>query len=525
MNDLFLGLDSSTQGLTATIIDYTAKKVVYEKSINFEETFKDKYKVKNGVLENFNNLIVHAPPLMWIEAIDVLFTKIKNDGFDFSKIKAVSGSGQQHGSVYLNENFSGYLKKLENAKSLLENIENIFTRETSPVWMDSSTEEECEEIRNAIGGTESTVMLTGSDTFARFTGPQIRKFYKEEKLSYDKTKCIHLVSSFLSSVLSGSNSPIDTGDGAGMNLMDITKLEWSEKALSATADNLKEKLPIIVSSETIIGTLNPYFVKKYGFDKNCETIVWSGDNPNSLIGVGLIREGQAAFSLGTSDVYYSLMKNIKFNKNGEGHIFTSPNGDYMTLLVFKNGSLAREKVCENYGLSWEDFSNILKNTAAGNNGRIMLPYFFPEIIPTITKPEVVRYGFYEKDINANVRGIVEGQMLSSRLHSEWMGIKTDTIYATGGASKNKEILKIMANVHKANVFSFKVTNSASLGAALRAAYSFNNQKKSTSWQETIDGFILIDEKNVIKPKDDEMKIYDELIKIYSEKEKEFLKNN
>ena len=36
MAKLFLGLDSSTQSLSAVVIDYERRKVVYDKSLNFD---------------------------------------------------------------------------------------------------------------------------------------------------------------------------------------------------------------------------------------------------------------------------------------------------------------------------------------------------------------------------------------------------------------------------------------------------------------------------------------------------------
>lgn len=525
MGDLFLGFDSSTQSLTATMIDFSERKVIYQNSIGFDEAFKAKYGVTNGVLPNKNPLIVHAPPLMWAEALDKMFATMKAHGIDFSRIKAISGSGQQHGSVYLNEKFHSYLEKMKDSDSIVANAENIFTRKTSPIWMDTSTEKECEEIRRSLGGMQTTVEITGSDAFARFTGPQIRKFFKEERVAYEETAIIHLVSSFLSSILAGVSSPIDRGDGAGMNLMDIKSGKWSKKAFEATAENLSSKMPDVKPCDTIVGDINPYFAKKYGFISDTKCVIWSGDNPNSLIGVGLIREGQAAFSLGTSDVYYAYMKDPKFSDKGEGHVFGAPTGDYMTLLVYLNGSLSREKVRNAYGLSWDEFSNILAKTEPGNGGRIMLPYFSPEITPVITRPKVMRYGFGEKDVEANVRGIIEAQMLSSRLHSEWMGVETNTIYATGGASKNREILHVMSNVHNARVYTFAVSNSASLGAALRAAEAYYKQSRPLSWESVIDGFVHIDMKNVIQPDAKAVKVYDAMLSQYAEKEKAFLASN
>ena len=68
----------------------------------------------------------------------------------------------------------------------------------------------------------------------------------------------------------------------------------------------------------------------------------------------------------------------------------------------------------------------------------------------------------------NVRAVVEAQQMAMALHSRWMAVTIDTIHATGGAAANKEILQVMADVFGAEVYRSTVSNSAALGAALRA---------------------------------------------------------
>jgi sugar (pentulose or hexulose) kinase len=68
---------------------------------------------------------------------------------------------------------------------------------------------------------------------------------------------------------------------------------------------------------------------------------------------------------------------------------------------------------------------------------------------------------------AAVRAVVEAQALSMRLHSRWMSEPT-TLLATGGAAQ-PETLQVYADVFQARLRRLPVTNSAPLGAALRAA--------------------------------------------------------
>ena len=56
---------------------------------------------------------------------------------DFSKIVAVSGAGQQHGSVYWKEGSEKLLSTLQGDKTLYEqfNANETFSVSNSPIWM------------------------------------------------------------------------------------------------------------------------------------------------------------------------------------------------------------------------------------------------------------------------------------------------------------------------------------------------------------------------------------------------------
>jgi xylulokinase len=516
MAKLFLGLDASTQSLSAVVIDLDARKVIYEKSLNFDQALP-KYKTRNGVLPNRDPLVKHSSPLLWADALDLIFAQMKSDGVPLKNILAISGSGQQHGSVYLNARAETVLANLNPKKSLVENLHGIFSRVTSPIWMDSSTTRECAEIRAKLGGIKLTAQKTGSDAFERFTGPQIQKFYKTEKAAYQKTVHIALVSSFMASLLAGKIAPIDFGDGAGMNLMDIRKKNWNAEALAATAPDLEKKLPPLAPSSQFVGKISSYFAEKFGVNPEAQIQVWSGDNPCSVIGLGLIRAGQIAVSLGTSDTFFGTMKKCQTDSRGEGHVFVSPTGDYMSMICFKNGSLAREKIRELYKIKdWQTFGKLLAKTKPGNGGGILLPWFEPEIVPRVNRPKIHRFDLDAKNVAANCRAVFEAQMISMRLHSQWMNVKPDEIFATGGASNDLALLQVMADVMNCRVLRIEVSKSAALGAALRAAHGFFLQAgKKISWEKIIAGFCKPIPKSEIRPNKSAAKIYHELIKKYA----------
>jgi xylulokinase len=515
MSQLFLGLDCSTQSLTGIIIEYNSRKVVYKHELNYDVDLEH-YHTTNGAYFSQEGKKVHSNPLMWVEALDVLFKDLIHE-VEVKDIKCISGSAQQHGTVYLNQNFYKQLNSLDSKLSLNVQLKDVFSRETSPIWMDSSTEIQCKEIRDRVGGKEQILKLTGSNTFERFSGPQIRKFYQIEPQKYRDTMIIHLVSSFLASLFIGKSAPIDHGDGAGMNLMNITTKNWDNRVLDATAPGLKEKLPLLTSPNAIIGEVSSYFVQRFGFLKGTKVVAFSGDNPNSLIGTGITSKKKAAISLGTSDTFFGYLEELTIDMTGESHVFVAPTGDYMSLLCFKNGSLAREKIKDQYNLSWEQFSKLLKSSPPGNYGKLMLPYFYPEIVPIVLKPGVSRFGFDEKDVEGNVRAIIEAQFLSMRLHSRWMGKIPIEIHATGGASANQEILQVAANIFNAKISIFDISNSAALGAAIRAIKSFSeNSNDSLTWERLIESILKKDV--TLWPQRTTIELYDELLTLYHEYE-------
>jgi xylulokinase len=511
---IYLGFDSSTQGLTATAIriDGSSRSVVFERSIDYDTTLPH-YATRHGVLSDTDPLVACAPPLMWAEALDRMMAGIAESGIDLSDIRAISGSAQQHGTVYLAQGAGDRLARFDPGRPLVEGLRGLFSRSVSPIWMDSSTGTECAAITESIGGAATLASLTGSRAFERFSGPQIRKFARVDADGYARTERIHLVSSFLASLLAGRHAPIDPGDGSGMNLMDIAAKTWAPAALRATAPDLAAKLPPIRESWTIAGPLAPYWTRRYGFPA-AQVVIWSGDNPCSLIGVGLIKEGRVAISLGTSDTLFAYMSTSGADPSGAGHVFGSPTGAYMGITVFKNGSLARERVRDEHGLDWTGFSAALAHTPPGNQGAIMLPWFAAEITPPIMSPGVRRYALDPSDAAANVRAVVESQMLGMAAHSRWMGGPIATIHATGGAAVNREILVVMSDVFGADVYQLDVANSAALGAALRA-YHADLASKGTpaSWDEVIRGFVEPAAATVVRPRPEHHAMYVELARV------------
>lgn len=523
---LYLGLDSSTQSLTAIVIDVAAgsRRVVWEHGFSFDET-QPSYGTHHGVLPNDDPRVATTPPLMWAEALDVMMGAVAASGLDLGAIRAISGSAQQHGSVYLAHGAAETLARLDPGRALREQIAGIFSRDTSPIWMDTSATEDCAAITTTVGGANALAELTGSRAFERFTGPQIRKFAREQPDAYARTERIDLVSSFMASLLAGRPAPLEPGDGSGMNLMDIRASRWAPEALRATAPDLEPRLPEIQPSSTIVGSLSPYWRQRYGFPGSA-VVAWSGDNPSSLVGVGLVREGRVAISLGTSDTIFGFMGQPRIDPSGSGHVFASPAGGYMGLTCFKNGSLARERVRDAYGLDWAQFSDALQHTPPGNRGAIMLPWFEPEITPPVVDAGVRRFDLDPHDAAANVRAVVEAQMMAMAHHSRWMGVHPHAIVATGGAAINRDILQVMADVFGADVDRMQSGNSAALGAALRAHHAADAGRGTRiDWEDVVADFTHAAPGSRVRPRVEHRAVYDRLMVRYAGCERDALSSS
>ncbi len=457
---MYLGLDCSTQSLSALIIHTDSGEIVHESRVRFADDLPH-YQTDHGFVRGTEPDEFFSDPLMWLEALDLLFARMKEAGVPLHKIRAISGSGQQHATVYLNESFHSKLSHLNPEYSLKEQLASSLSRPVSPIWLDASTLVECSEIAQAAGGDNAVDARTGSVITPRFSAAQIRKHAKQFPANWKATSVVHLVSSFMASVISGRSSAIDYGDGAGMNLMNLVTLRWDPYMAEATTWGLLGKLPPLAPSNQISGQISPYFVEKYGFAPDTQSVIWSGDNCCSLVGMGAARPSKWVISLGTSYTLFAAQRDRITDPLGYGHLFGNPAGGYMSLTCFKNGALACEALKQQLGISWQEFDRRALEIPTPEDTPD-LPFFETEITPQSPALD---------QSQTTVRGLLDGQFLNMRELTHWHGEIPDTILVTGGLSVSAGVCQTIANVFQAKVARIGTSNSAALGAAIRAAHA------------------------------------------------------
>lgn len=115
---LYLSFDLSTQTLKALVMN-NSLHVIHESVLNFERDFPE-FETTGGVYQN--DLEATSPIQMWLKAMDVILNNLSEANVDIAKVKGISGTGQQHGSVYWKTGALEVLKKLDSKKTLQDQL-------------------------------------------------------------------------------------------------------------------------------------------------------------------------------------------------------------------------------------------------------------------------------------------------------------------------------------------------------------------------------------------------------------------
>ncbi|MFZ5516099.1 MAG: xylulokinase [Candidatus Zhuqueibacterota bacterium] len=456
MSELFAGIDCSTQSCKLVIIDLTEKSVVYADQVNYD-TDLPHYHTSNGVIQGLAQGVSESNPYMWIDALNMLFQRLRLSAVNPAAIKAMSVSGQQHGLVALD-------------------ADGNLSRRTSKLWNDFSTGEECDLLTVAVGGKDAMIAEAGNTQRTGYTAAKIFHLIRHEPENYRRTATLFLVHNFVNWYLTGGVRAMEPGDASGMALWHPEKRAWSQALLAAMAPDLSAKLPPISPSDRFIGRISGALAGKFGFDPNCAIDAGCGDNMYGAVGTGNVEPGIVTISLGTSGTAYTFLEHAFIDPAGEIGAFCDSTGHYLPLLCVSNLANGYNAILQQFCLTHEQFNEVANLTPVGCRGRILVPWYSGERTPDIPLAAPIYFGFGLDEFTPEFlcRAVLEGHVLNLYDGFQRMPVQPGEIRLTGGLAKSDVWRQTIADVFNATVVPVE-GEGAALGAALHAAWVYKKE--------------------------------------------------
>jgi len=471
-----LGIDSSTQGTAAVLVDLESANVAAQAKVRY----RDDPRLASYCLNRAEPILppredgeADQPVGVFLAALDAALSDLPPDML--RRVRSIAVSAQQHGQLWLSARAEAAYAGLRldgaglvGSPGLAERFAPALASDRAPIWMSSNTAREAARLREAAGGTDAMTALSGSDSPLRFSGAVLRHRAMREPDTYAACRTAHLISSFLASVLSGrADAPIDWGNGAGTSLMDWGARRWSDLLVAAAADGLPggaeallARLPALAHPLSRVGPVARYFTARYGIPDGALVVAGSGDNPQTkvLAGGGLLSLG-TSFVLMTDGVRPHPSANAMYDGLGRPFLFGCRT----------NGALTWESVRLGHGLDADDFSaseRALASTPPGSVLRILQKEreSFPESPPL----DIGR----QRDFAADYAGVVDSALglvlLGSRRFDAGAAASRGALAVTGGAAASDETLKRIAALWERPVVRIGEAGAAA-GAAVAAA--------------------------------------------------------
>ncbi|MDE6851609.1 MAG: xylulokinase, partial [Lachnospiraceae bacterium] len=271
----------------------------------------------------------------------------------------------------------------------------------------------------------------------------------------------------------------------GMQLLDVPKRQWSDEVLEKL-DIDKSLLAKVYESPEVTGTILPEIAEKTGLSTSTVVVGGAGDNAAAAVGTGVVEDGKAFTTIGTSGVVFAHSSNISIDPKGRVHTFccavpgawhvmgvTQAAGYSLAWFQDNIGTeyarKAKEQGCGAFDLINAD---VLK-TPIGANRLLYLPYLNGERTPHLD-PDCrgVFFGLSSMHTTADMaRAVMEGIQYSltdcNDIIKE-MGINVSEMMACGGGAKNGVQRQMMADMFGCDVNTVTATEGPALGVAILA---------------------------------------------------------
>jgi len=439
-----IGIDSGTQGTKALIVDIETGEV------------RGRGYSAHAMIEGLGPGASEQDPWTWVLAFEsALAAALKESAIDPKNVAAIGVSGQQHGFVPLDR-------------------DGLPIR-PAKLWNDTSTVEENDLLVDRLGGKTKAIEKLGIAPAVGFTASKVLWLKMHEPENFAGLAAVLLPHNFLNFHLTG-RLHMEYGDASGTGLMDIRKQEWSAEALAAVDPDLAGKLPPLTHPKEPVGLMREDVASRFGLGRVL-VAGGGGDNMMGAIGTGNVLPGVCTLSLGTSGTVYSFVPRPFIDPEGEIAAFCDSTGGWLPLLCTMNVTNTTEMFKALHGLSNEGLEILASGAAPGAGGLVFLPFIDGERVPVLPFGSGVLFGLDRRTFNKAhmARAVIEGTVLNlgfgfARMRA--LGMTPSEVRTTGGGSKSRLWLQIVADVFRTPVVTLKEREAAAYGAALQAAWAF-----------------------------------------------------
>lgn len=375
-------------------------------------------------------------------------------GIDASEIAAVGLTGQMHGLVLLDED----------GRVLRPAI----------LWNDQRTATECDEIRERLP-REELISITGNDALTGFTAPKILWVKKHEPEIFDRARHVLLPKDYIRLRLTGDYAT-DKAGAAGTLLMNVRQRDWSNRVLKRLGIPT-EWMPKTHEGPTVTGAISTAGSEATGLAAGTPVVAGGGDQSAQAVGVGAVRKGIVALTLGTSGVVFATVDEPFIEPQGRLHSFCHAvphRWHLMGVMLSAAGSLRWYRDILAPDMSFEDLVAGAEEIPPGAEGLLFLPYLTGERTPH-ADPNA-RGAFVGLTLRHNrdhmTRAVLEGVAFGLRDSFELMrraGLKSvDQVRVSGGGGRSALWRSILAAVLNTELVTVNTSEGAAFGAALLA---------------------------------------------------------
>jgi xylulokinase len=183
------------------------------------------------------------------------------------------------------------------------------------LWNDGRSGAECAALEAAVPRSRD---LTGNVAMAGFTAPKLLWVRKHEPDVFSRVRSVLLPKDYVRLCLTGDKAS-DMSDSSGTLWLDVSARRWSPSMLEACGLS-EEHMPRLHEGSDITGTLRSNLASRWGMD-TVPVVAGGGDNAAGAVGVGVVADGDALLSLGTSGVIFVATREFRPNPARAVHAF------------------------------------------------------------------------------------------------------------------------------------------------------------------------------------------------------------